>query len=38
MITFHLANDNTQKIVKFLKDNPTAFTFDDEPIDIYDPP
>ena len=38
MISFHLANDNTSKVFKFLKDNPTAFTFDDEPIDIYDPP
>ena len=38
MISFHLANDNTAKIFKFLKDNPTAFTFEDEPIDIYDPP
>ena len=38
MIAFHLANDNARKIVKFLKDNPTAFTFEDEPIDIYEPP
>ena len=38
MASFHLANDNTKKIFRFLKENPTAFTFDDEPIDIYEPP
>ena len=38
MFSFNLANDNTSKVFKFLKDNPTAFTFDDKPIDIYDPP
>ena len=38
MLSFNLANDNTVKVFKFLRDNPTAFTFDDEPIDIYDPP
>ena len=38
MLSFNLANDNMFKVFKFLKDNPTAFTFEDEPIDIYDPP
>ena len=38
MIAFHLANNNTSKIFKFLQDNPTAFTFEDEPIDVYELP
>ena len=38
MIACHIANNNTQKIFRFLKDNPTAFTFEDEPINIYEPP
>ena len=35
---FYLANKNMTKIFKFLSDNLSAFTFMDEPIDIYDPP
>ena len=38
MNAFNKANNNTSRIFKYLKENPTAFTFDDEPIDIYDPP
>ena len=38
MFAFNVANNNTNKIFRFLKENPTAFTFDDEPIDIYEPP
>ena len=38
MISFNLAENNTNRIFKFLKENPTSFTFDDAPIDIYDPP
>ena len=38
MFFFHVANNNVHKIFAYLKDNPTAFTFEDEPIDIYDPP
>ena len=37
MIAFHLSNNNVHQIFRFLKANPTAFTFDNEPIDIYDP-
>ena len=36
MIAFHVAHKNTNKIISFLKRNPQAFTFEDEPIDIYD--
>ena len=38
MIAFHTADKNTNKIIVFLKDNPQAFTIEDEPIDIYEPP
>ena len=38
MIAFNLANNNVHTILKFLKKNPSAFTFEDEPIDIYDTP
>ena len=38
MVAFNLANNNIHKILRFLKENPSAFIFDDEPIDIYDPP
>ena len=37
MIAFHSAENNTNKIITFLKDNPQAFTFEDEPIDLYEP-
>ena len=38
MIAFNTADNNTSRIFRYLKENPTAFTFDDEPIDVYDPP
>ena len=38
MMSFYVANGNTNKIFKYLKDNPMAFTFNDEPIDVYEPP
>ena len=38
MNAFNVADNNTNKIFRYLKENPTAFTFEDEPIDIYDPP
>ena len=38
MISFHVSNKNANKILTFLKDNPTAYTFEDKPIDLYDPP
>ena len=38
MVAFHVSENNTNKIVTFLKDNPLAFTFEDEPIDLYEPP
>ena len=34
MYAFHVTNNNVHKIFTYLKDNPTAFTFDDEPKDI----
>ena len=37
-MAFNSADNNTAKIFKFLKENPTAFTFEDEPIDIFEPP
>ena len=38
MIAFNKTHNNTTKIFRYLKENPDAFTFVDEPIDIYDPP
>ena len=38
IIAFNLTKNNTQKIFKYLDKNPTAFSFKDEPIDVYDPP
>ena len=38
MLSFHNLEKNTNKIITFLKDNPLAFTFEDEPIDLYEPP
>ena len=35
---FYVANKNMVNIFKYLSDNKTAFTFTDEPIDIFDPP
>ena len=38
LTAFYKAHNNTKKIFRYLKENPDAFTFNDEPIDIYDPP
>ena len=38
MIAFNKTLNNTYKIFRYLKDNPNAFTFVDEPIDIFEPP
>lgn len=37
LTTFNKADNNTAAIFKFLRNNPTAFTFEDEPINLYDP-
>ena len=38
LIAFHKADNNITAIFKYLTKNPTAFTFTDEPIDVYEPP
>ena len=37
MLAFNISDDNTNKSFRFLKENPTAFTLEDEPIDVYKP-
>ena len=38
IIAFQKAENDTTNIFKYLQKNISAFTFEDEPIDIYDPP
>ena len=38
LMAFYTADNNTAAILKYLKNNPTAYMFEDEPIDVYEPP
>ena len=36
--SFYTGRNNFNKLVKFLQNNETAFTFEDAPVDLDDPP
>ena len=37
IIAFNKADNNTAAILTYLQKNPTTFTFEDEPIDLFEP-
>ena len=38
LLAYYHADNNVAHIFKYLQKNPSAFTFEDEPIDIFEPP